>query len=135
MRIIGHFVFSLSYLCSVKADIRQHPGFVYKSLNEAKNLSERKLTEARPKLTSRKFFSRHPRHSRHVYFVCLNLSFPRHHLAGQIDFLHLATFSVHVIVSGQMVVKTADKSLPDTRAFLVHGILQRIGDIVHTLPD
>ncbi len=45
MRIIVHFVFLLSYLCSVKADIRQHPGFVYKSLNEAKNLGERKLTE------------------------------------------------------------------------------------------
>ena len=45
MRIIAHFFFLLSYLCSVKADIRQHPGFVYKSLNEEKNLGERKLTE------------------------------------------------------------------------------------------
>ena len=45
MRIIVHFVFSLSYLCSVKADIRQHPGFVYKSLNETKKQGERKLTE------------------------------------------------------------------------------------------
>ena len=45
MRKMEHFVFSLSYLCSVKADIRQHPGFVYKSLNEAKNLGERYLTD------------------------------------------------------------------------------------------
>jgi hypothetical protein len=45
---IADFDFLLSYLCSAKPEIRQPLGFVYKSLDEAKNLGERYLTDERP---------------------------------------------------------------------------------------